>query len=620
MRKVTVLLAAFGILCAGTPSWTQQTSEGLTEDVKVKLMLIDALVMTSNGETVPDMKKEEFELKIAGADREIDTFDLYCPIGAQPDVKEIANLKQLKASTRTFDTPENPRKIVFVFDYYTIATTDRPQILNAAQEMLELWQPDNEEVMIAAIANGLRVEQRFTNDHRKAIRAMQRMEHDKTLWPIDYYTTTGKLWFDDLAVLMDVLAAYDGPKAVVFFSAGLGTGTQQEIWYQDVITRAVAGRSAFYPTFSAFSPNTGAAYLGALARLANSTGGRMPPNSSFDISISYARAQRDMSCRYVLGVYVDPEKSVKPEKLRLYVNRDGTQLRYPETFQVRSEEQTLASRMQAAYHDPEKFENPLVRAMAYPYRLKGKNKWDTLLAAHLEIPFEGAPRTLEFGANLMRVGTRIGKYRTEMVIDPPKEGDSRSVTIIGDRAFKPGRYRLVVVASEPGTKDRVASAEVEITIPEIPEGIMILRGPLMARVVKDGVLVRADKKEDKNNPNRAVLNDLIGDGSFEPLLVHEVSTKDTLMAGWEACMLVKDAPEGPFRAIRQVLDEDGKVVLEVASSALELRKKSGALCGGTLDSFKADVLSDGEYTLEVVVEYADSGDMITKAVAPFVVH
>ena len=51
----------------------------------------------------------------------------------------------------------------------------------------------------------------------------------------------------------------------------------------------------------------------------------------------------------------------------------------------------------------------------------------------------------------------------------------------------------------------------------------------------------------------------------------------------------------------------------------EIVSKS-ALCGGKLDHFEVSALEPGKYTLEIVVEDAETGDMITKAGTPLIVH
>ena len=577
--------------------------------------------MTKAGETIPDLVQEDFELSVGRTKTSIDTFDVFCPIGAVPDPKEIASAKQLKKNPRWTPTDDLPRRIVFLFDYYTIGIADRNQLLDAARFMLQEWKTENEEVMLALLADKLRIEQGFTDDLVTMDRAIRRLQYDKTLWPRDFDTGSGRIWFRDLEHLMDVLAAYDGPKAVVFFSNGLGSGATNDLWYEDVVTAAIAGRSAFYPTYAGLNNFTpGGVALGALNRLAGETGGRMPPNTSYDPSISYVRAQRDLSCRYTLGFYIDPDAKVKakPKRIRVSVNRKNTQVRFPNAYKPWSVEDLRESRMRAAYHDPQQFENPLVRASAYPIRLKSAGAWDTLLTAHFNLPMSGEPRTIEVGAILKRGSTQVDKYKSTIEITPPSSGDSRSVTLVGHNTLKPGQYTMTLVASEPGGR-KVVSSEVDFTVPMIPEGLMILQSPILARVARDGVLIRADKK-DKNRPHADALRDIIGEGgSFEPLLVHAVERTDTLIMLWEVCMVGEGAPQGPFVADRRVLTEDGEMVHDLGRVDINLREGK-TLCGGELDSFEADVLQSGEYVIEVVVSHKDTGDMITRATTPLLVE
>ncbi len=626
MQKSSGAFVVALFLSLGWPALAQDDAApsggGLTEEVKVKLVLVDTLVLTKAGETVPDLVKEDFELRVGGYKTSIDTFDVFCPIGAVPDLKEIASVKQMKKNPRWMPTDDIPRRVVFLFDYYTIKTPDRQQLLNAARFMLQEWKPENEEVMLAVLADKLRIEQGFTDDLATIDRAIRRLEYDKTLWPRDFDTGSGKIWFRDLAQLMDVLAAYDGPKAVVFFSNGLGSGATNDLWYEDVVVAAIAGRSVFYPT-SGFSTLTASGIaLGALNRLASDTGGRMPPNTSYDPSISYARAQRDLSCRYALGFYVNPEATVKararPKRIRVLVNRENTQVRFPRAYKPWNDEDVRESRMRAAYHDPKKFESPLVRASAFPIRVTSAGTWDTLLAAHFNLPMSGKPRTIEVGAILHRGSTRIDKYKNTIKISPPSEGDSRSVTLVGHNKLKPGQYTMTLVASEPGGKNVVSSA-VDFTVPMIPEGLMILQSPILARVARDGVLIRADKK-DKKRPHADALRDIIGEGgSFEPLMVHAVERTDTLMMLWEACMVGKGAPQGPFVADRRVITEGGETVHNLGRVDINVGE-SKTLCSGKLDSFEVDVLQPGEYVIEVVVSHKDTGDLITRATTPLLVE
>ena len=623
MRQLAVSLFVAWMLSWSAPVVAQDTQVP-GDEVKVKLVIVDTLVMNKQGVTVPDLTQDDFKLTVGGEDVEIDTFDVNCPGGAVADPLEVK--KWTKPRPKTPGVELN-HKIVFVIDYYSLSVPDRKVVLDSIQAMLQLWKPEKEEVMIAAIADGLRIEQRFTTDRQALLRTLRRMEHDLTLWARDFTTTSGRLWFDDLATLNDVLAAYDGSKGVVFFSDVVNRGTTQDLWYEDVTQRATIARAAFYPTFSAgMSTYQGSGgSLDSLDRLANETGGRMPPNTSFDLSISYARAQRDLSCRYALGFYVDPDDVTKPKNLRVHVDREDTQVRFPEMIRLWSEDEVRQSREKAAFADAENFESALVRAFAFPIRMKSNKSWDTLLAGSFDVPVPAEGIELKVGATLSKnqLQTTIAKATETVAIPAPADGKAGSVpvTVVGDRTLKSGQYYLTVVGSLPGGKARVASARVDITVPQIPEGLIVLRGPILARIVRTGILVRADKKDDETNPNLAVLKDLMGEhGSFEPLLVHQVEPVDTIVSLWEACTAGKGVPEVPAVVERRIVGEDGRVALQLDPVPLEMTGNKKIRCGGKLDHFEASKLSPGEYTVDVEIKDTQKGELIAKGSVPLLVE
>ncbi len=63
--------------------------EAPPEEVTVRLVLVETLVMDADRRTVPDLPKEDFELKVNGEAVEIDTFDVYCPVGAAADPQPV---------------------------------------------------------------------------------------------------------------------------------------------------------------------------------------------------------------------------------------------------------------------------------------------------------------------------------------------------------------------------------------------------------------------------------------------------------------------------------------------------------------------------------------------------
>ena len=205
-----VCLFAFG----STAAVGQQPDE----EVKVRLMLIDALVTDKAGKPVRGLTKDDFQMRVKNTIKPIDTFDEIC------------------AAEREKIPGPAPR-IVLAFDYYGLTQPDRKRVVEAAAELLRLQKKHDEQVMIASMTNALRVEQRFTDDLELLLDTLERMEYDNTLATQHFGYLSGKQYFENMATLLDVLAAYDGSKAVVLYSATVTAPGANDKLYRDLTTR-----------------------------------------------------------------------------------------------------------------------------------------------------------------------------------------------------------------------------------------------------------------------------------------------------------------------------------------------------------------------------------------------
>ena len=379
-RLLTFMLASPPLVFAQQPAEKPASTE-VQEKIQVTLFQVEAVALDKQGKTVTDLKVGDFEMKLGDAPLKVSHVDLTCPIGATDDPLPVKNDATAPPPPIA---PGVKRRVVFAFDYTFLAVTMRPQLLEAAEAMLRMSKTPDEEVMIVALTSEVRVEQRFTKDIRLLVGALERMKHDVTLWAREYGSgTTGKGYFGRMATLMDVLGSYDGAKAVVLFSEAADVGDPLRLAYFDnVAAHAAATRSAIYPA----KPDlltTGAGE--ALVYLANKSGGRMPFYSN-DISLPYRRAQRDLSCRYTIGAYMDPVEGQEPQKLSLTTTRQGVSLRAPEMIQLFTDASRQQARAGAAYADPGAFERPLVRALAFPAAPSGAKTWATLLAVNFPAP------------------------------------------------------------------------------------------------------------------------------------------------------------------------------------------------------------------------------------------
>lgn len=613
-RSIAILLViVMSNLASAQQPAEKPASTGLQETVKVTLLQIDVLALDGKGKTVPDLKAEDFSMKLGDTPLKVSTVDVMCPIGATDDPVPL----QDGATTPPAPIePRSKRRVVFAFDYAFLDHTMRARVLDAAAAMLRMSKTPDEEVMIVALTFEVRVEQRFTKDLQHLTQALERMKHDVTLFGKDYPTgASGQHYFGNISTLMDVLGSYDGAKAVLLFSqAGSVGDPAQHIYYDEVAAHAAATRSVIYPA----KPDLLSSGSGdSLSRFANQSGGRMPHFSN-DLSLPYRRAQRDLSCRYTIGAYIDPIAGSKPQKFSLATTRQGVSLRAPEMVQLFTEASKQKARAGAAYVDPGPFERPLVRAFGFPAVPAGGNSWETLLAVNFPAPVGSSGADIDVKAIVRRDNVRVDEYQRQIHVDPaPGGAQSRSVTLLGDAKLEAGQHELTVVLTDPKGNEIVA-AETGFTVPQAPQDLLIVRGPIMGRIVPGGLFLRGNPKEQAESTR---LGKLLGPGNgLEPLLVGEMAASEKLVFYWSACVLGKSQVGGDAVVSRVIRKVTGESVHQLDSIPLKLEDRGkGVVCHDMLETLPPGTLAAGDYHLDVVVSHPN-GDMINQGTAPLHVN
>ena len=181
------------------------------------------------------------------------------------------------------------------------------------------------------------------------------------------------------------------------------------------------------------------------------------PFFSNDLSLPYRRAQRDLSCRYTIGAYIDPIAGSKPQKFSLATTRPGVSLRAPEMVQLFTEASKQQARAGAAYVDPGRLRAPPRPGVRLPGGPGGREQVGD--APRRQLPGAGGllgRRHRRQGAS--SVATTCGSTTTSgrSTWTPPAGGaQSRSVTLLGDTKLQAGQYDLTVVLTDPkGERDR----------------------------------------------------------------------------------------------------------------------------------------------------------------------
>ncbi len=618
MRKV--VFCALVWLVVGVTG-AQQTDEiKVDEHVEVRLVLLETLVLDGEGHTVTGLTRDNFGLTIDGASVPIKTLDEVCPLGAAADAAPIGvnDLREPAA--------ELPRRIVLLLDYFYLTQQDRARVIDGLKRQLPSLMTPSDEIMIAAIAPRLRIEQRFTNDPQNVLDSLDRMYHDATLFAADLTNATGAEYLDALTSLMDVLEPYDGAKAVVMYSSAVSRGDVTVAAFEDIAQRAASARTIVYPTRTSwmqtqeprrgsYRPKGGAGGARILAVLAAGTGGRVLEAGIADLSLSLARAQRDLGCRHTIGFHLPADQAERSHDVGMWMRKPGLEVLYPLRMRLWSEDERRESRLRAAFVDAENFEHALVRAAVFPLRPSGKG-WDTLVTLHFPLPNDGHGNQVEFEAALVRPGAKkVETYSNSFSVDLG-EGPTTSVTILADStAVRPGPIELTIALSRPGRKN-VVTTVVSTEIPPVPRGGDFLLGPVLARVLNEGVLIRADREEEQEESE---LDRILSQGqSIEPLLVHDIKASDQLLIYWQACSGDKKRRARPARVERTVYTETGEVAHRLEDAEIALEPVGKLSCGGKLDTISANTLVPGRYRLEISI--VDGGETITSETTPLMVH
>jgi VWFA-related protein len=608
------VLSVLSILALLAAAEQPPVDTGLHEQVQVTLIQVDVVVTDKNGRTVPDLKKEDFTLKIAGRKVPIEALDVLCPTGASDDPMPVRDETSIPPAPKT---PGLGQRVVFAFDYTFLSLTMRPQVLEAAERMLRASKAPDEEVMIVALAGEVRVEQRFTKDIRLLTMALQRMGHDVTLWAREFpIGVSGESYFQHVGTLMDVLESYEGPKAVVYFSqADTVPSAMTDLWYFRVAAHAAASRASIYPAKPDLLGSRGGS--GTLVRFANESGGRMQQNTN-DLSLPYRRAQRDLSCHYTVAARIDAEQTRNPSKLTIQLERPGLVLRSPETVQIFKDAEKRKSRAAAAYVDPGPFERPLVRAFAFPAIPAGGGKWDTLLAVSFPATVRAAGTDIDVRAVVRREHHIVEEYKRKIHVEPPPGGGpTRPVTVMGKTKLSDGAHDMTVVLGEI-RGENVDAARAVFVVPEVIEDTVMLRGPVIGRVARGGAVFRGRPND---RPEETRLSKLLGPGNgFEPLLVQEIEGGDELLFYWSACVVGASPLPSDVVVARRVSGPGGEIVRAFDTIPLNLEPRGKKVsCADALERVPSGTLAPGDYKLEVTLVHPD-GSILARGSEPLTVR
>jgi len=335
-----------------------------------------------------------------------------------------------------------------------------------------------------------------------------------------------------------------------------------------------------------------------MARLASESGGRYTELTN-DLSLAYARAQRDLACKYTVGFYLEQVEDDTVRAVSVRVRRPGMRAIHPARFAFRSKAAERESILRAAYLSPELFDTGLVRAHVFPLRPTARRTWEGLLAISFPVPLTdtfGINATREFGAVLYDGARAVHRFNRRITLQPesPEVTSEPLITFLEPVELEPRAYELSVVLSDPAAIEPHA-AKVTVEVPAVPRRELFLVGPMLGRPSGTNLVITGGDGR----------FDTMGEAdSFEPLLVHSLDEPVDVLALTQACYVGKKPPSSgstPPAVTRSLRNAAGDAVGELVPVELTFEADERVRCQNLVDVLPARSVAHGEYVFEAAL-------------------
>ncbi len=309
----------------------------MVEKVEVRLLLIDAVVEDRKGEHVGGLTKDDFHLFVDGFEKPISVFEEHS--AALPAERTVA--AQLPDS---YAAEKEPRFIVFCFGPSRPAWGGPYEAVKAAKHFILNNLLDSDRIMVVSSVNDIIILQDFTNDSEKLMAAIDMV---KQITPLHYSSGVGSYPFmpgrfgyevedDDLnnriairnfRTLFGMLSHIRERKALVYFCAQLYlTPTLSRM-----INEANSARVSIYTVDMVGLTAPGERWnepyiLNAFSTLSIDTGGKVLKWSN-DLTRYIPVVEKDLSCYYIIGFYLEKDPAGKQHSLSLLPKKFGLRVR-----------------------------------------------------------------------------------------------------------------------------------------------------------------------------------------------------------------------------------------------------------------------------------------------------
>jgi VWFA-related protein len=598
MSRTTIALILTLSAITSSPALTQEKTEPLetelTEEVEVRYVILDTLVLDSKGNSVPDLVPEDFELYLDRRPHPVATVDINCPEGAFEEPKAVADGQKRDAPM----APEVPRRVVLVLDYRRLPHTLRAEVIDRLEAMVRDNHVQSEELMLVAVTRRLRVEQRFTDDPEKILTALERMNNDPSLWqvhPSPYYDEFDL--FNALSDLIRMLSRYEGRKAIVLFSemqskvpdrpfgrplSRTPAAFDYDRMFEDVATAAMDARVPVYTIHA--RGLSGAPSSERLSRLAVETGGRFTRNTN-DLSLAYVRAQRDLACRYAVGFYDTKTEENRLHDVNLKVRRPGVRVIHPRIYRFGSDDVARESLADTVYTAPVEFGSETVSGALIPIRPISAKQWEAAVVLRFPVVIpESGTNLVAFGAKLDDDALRgVHAFDSSLTVEGYGREGEQLMTVIEPAYVAPGEYELSIAVNDPEVEEPHASVG-SAHLPELPKrGLVVVPPVLLREAVEERAVSWVEDFE------------IASGGTLEPLMPDEPIGAIPLRAITSMCWLPGSRGELAVEVERRLQG------LKIAVDELVLGEADRGGCRQIIDRLPNHKAKPGTYTFEVIV-------------------
>jgi VWFA-related protein len=322
-----------------------------------QLIQIDVAAEDKSGSPVTGLTREDFELRVNGKPRAIDTFTATSPV---PVVTEPLPRGTFSNRTQASDVTQG-RYTAFVLDCRNTNLALQAYAIQQLRKMLETSPPDGK-VALYLINNGFEVVQEFTSAPELLLEKAAGLAATlpPTVADLAQAEAAAKETVTAFRNIAKHLGGISGQKIVIWLSTGFpdnepappppdspvvltavrdAPGTSFLADIDDAVrilgnaNIVVESAEASYPGAS-LSPEDGpiTTYVNPLQMIAERTGGRFFSAESADMAATLHRAASDHLAGYEIGFYDEGGRLPGLVPIGIRARRDGVTLRYREGF------------------------------------------------------------------------------------------------------------------------------------------------------------------------------------------------------------------------------------------------------------------------------------------------